>query len=102
MPQKRRWPILWRKDVSLLLGTGLGALSTVFAAGLITVRNTLGIQSTTDDVVTDTGQILDTTAADQNNAVLLHVMADTGNVRGDLDTIREAAIWPDDPQKARE
>ena len=57
VPQKRRWPILWRKDVSLLLGTGLGALSTVFAAGLITVRNTLGIQSTTDDVVTDTGQL---------------------------------------------
>ena len=36
------------------------------------------------------GQILDTTATDQNNAVLLQVMADTGNVRGDLDTIREA------------
>ena len=50
MPQKRRWPNLWRKDVSLLLGTGLGALSTVFAAGLITVRNTLGIQSTTNGI----------------------------------------------------
>ena len=77
------------KRCFLTLGTGLRALSTVFAAGLVTVRNTLGIQRTTDDVVTDTGQILDTTAADQNNAVLLQVMADTGNVRGDLDTIRE-------------
>ena len=38
MPQKRRWPILWRKDVSLLLGTGLGALRTVFAASLITAE----------------------------------------------------------------
>src|SRR5699024_2873973 len=53
---KKAGPILWRKDVSLLLGTGLGALSTVFAAGLIAVRNTLGVQRATDDVVTDTGQ----------------------------------------------
>ena len=67
----------------------LRALSAVLGTSLTTVSNTLGIQSTTDDVVTDTGQILDTTAADQNNAVLLQVMADTGNVRGDLDTIRE-------------
>ena len=52
--------------------------------------STLSIQSTTDDVVTDTGQVLNTTATDQHDGVLLQVMADTGNVRGDLDTIREA------------
>src|SRR5699024_2506026 len=87
---KKAWPILWRKDVSLLLGTGLGALSTVFAAGLVAVGNALRVKRTTDDVVTNTGKVLDTAAADQNDAMLLQVMADTGNVRGDLDTIREA------------
>ena len=90
MPQKGQPTFLWRKDVSLLLGTGLGALRAVLAASLVTVRNALGIQGTADDVVTHTGQVLDTAAADQNDAVLLQVMADTRNVRGDLDTIREA------------
>ena len=41
-------------------------------------------------MVTDTGQVLNTTATDQDNAVLLQVMADTRNVGGDLDTIRQA------------
>jgi hypothetical protein len=41
-------------------------------------------------VVTHTGEVLNTTATDQHDGVLLQVMADTGNVRGDLDTIREA------------
>src|SRR5699024_10381439 len=81
---------LWRKDVSLLLGTGLGALRAVLAASLVAVRNALGIQGTTDDVVTHTGQVPNTAATDQNDAVLLQVMADTRNVRGNLDTIREA------------
>ena len=52
--------------------------------------NTLGVQSAADDVVTHTGQVLDTAAADQNDRVLLQVVADAGNVRGDLDTIRQA------------
>src|SRR5699024_7341229 len=76
---KKAWPILWRKDVSLLLGTGLGALSTVFAAGLVAVGNALRVKRTTDDVVTNTGKVLDTAAADQNDTMLLQVMADTGN-----------------------
>ncbi len=73
----------------LLLCTGLRTLSTVLGTGLHYGLHALCIESTTDDVVTNTGQILNTTATDQNNAVLLQVMADTRNVRGDLDTIRQ-------------
>jgi hypothetical protein len=40
-------------------------------------------------VVTNTGQVLNTAATNQYYAVLLQVVADTGNVRGYLDTICE-------------
>ena len=65
----------------------LGALCAVLGTGLHTAGHTLGIQRTTDDVVTDTGQILDTTAADQNNAVLLQVVALSGNVACHLNAV---------------
>ena len=38
-------------------------------------------------VVTNTGKVLDTAAADHNNAMLLKVVADTGNVSGDFVTV---------------
>ena len=86
---------LWRFVPQLLLcSTGLRTLCAVLGAGLVTACNTLGIQSTTDDVVTHTGEVLNTTATDQHDGVLLQVMADTGNVRGDLNTIREANTQP--------
>ncbi len=79
------------KMFQLLLGcTGLGTLRTVLGTGLATASDTLRIQSTTDNVVTNTGKVLDTTATNQYDAVLLQVVADTRNVRSYLDTIREA------------
>ena len=71
----------------LLRGTGLGALRTVLRAGLAAFGNALGVKRATDDVVTHTGQVLHTSAADQYDAVLLQVVAFAGNVRGYLDTI---------------
>ena len=38
-------------------------------------------------MVTNTGKVLNTAAADHNNAMLLKVMADTGNVSGDFVTV---------------
>src|SRR5690606_30319314 len=38
----------------------------------------------TDDLVTHTGEVLNTTAADEHERVLLQVVALTGNVSGDL------------------
>ncbi len=87
---------LWRFRSQVLLlfsSTGLGTLCAVLGAGLVAACNTLGVQSAADDVVTHTGQVLDTAAADQNDRVLLQVVADAGNVRGDLDTIRQADTY---------
>ncbi len=47
-------------------------------------RDALGVQSTADDVVTDTGEILDTATADHHDGVLLQGVAHAGNVSGDL------------------
>ncbi|MNL63059.1 hypothetical protein D3C87_1871500 [compost metagenome] len=40
-------------------------------------------------MVADTGQVLDTAAADQHHRVLLQVVADAGDVAGDLDLVRQ-------------
>ena len=41
-------------------------------------------------MVTDTGKVLNTTAADHNHGVLLQGVANTGNIGGDLVTIGQA------------
>ena len=56
----------------LLLGTGLGALGTVLAAGLVAVGNTLGIERTADDVVTHAREALNTAATNQYLS-LIHI-----------------------------
>ena len=58
----------------------LGALCAVLGTGLHTAGHTLGIQRTTDDVVTDTGQVLDTTTADHHDGVLLQGVTHAGDV----------------------
>ena len=62
----------------------LRALSAVLGTSLTTVSNTLGIQSTTDDVVTDTRKVLYTAAANHNYRVLLQVVTFTGDVSGNF------------------
>ena len=51
------------------------SLGTVFGAGLSPVGDTCGIKRTSDDMVSGTGQVLDSAAADQNDAVLLEVVS---------------------------
>ena len=58
-----------------LLLLGLRTLLTVLGTGLHTAIHTLGIERTADDVVTHAGEVLDTAAADQNDGVLLQVVA---------------------------
>ena len=72
---------------SQLLLLGLRTLLTVLGASLHTTRNTLSVEGAANDVVTNTGKVLDTAAADHNNAMLLKVVADTGNVSGDFVTV---------------
>ena len=67
-------------SMNLCLFLRLGSLGTVLGTSLHTVGNALSVEGTADDVVTDTGQVTNTAAANQNDAVLLQVMTDTGNV----------------------
>ena len=69
---------------------GLRTLSTVLGTSLHTTGDTLGIQRTTDDVITHTRQILDTAATDHDDGVFLQVVANTGDVSGDFVTIAQA------------
>ena len=67
-----------------LLLAGLGPLGAVLGTGLHPAVDALGIQRAADDVVTHTGQVLDTAAADHDHRVLLQVVADTGDIGSDL------------------
>src|SRR5690625_2378459 len=59
------------------LGAGLGT-------GLLAVFDPLEVKRTAHDVITHTGQILDTTPADQNHGVLLQVVPLTANIGNHL------------------
>src|SRR5574344_17380 len=67
----------------------LRALGAVLGTGLHTALHALSVQRAADDVVTHTGEVLDTTAADHDHRVLLQGMTDAGNVSGDLVAIGE-------------
>ena len=58
----------------------LRTLCSVLGATLLTVCNTLSIESTTNNVITYTGQVTNTATADKNYRVLLKVVSDTGNI----------------------
>ena len=75
---------------SLLLLCSLGSLRAVLGTRLHTTGYALRVERAANDVVTHTRKVLDTTAADHNHRVLLQVVADTGDVRGDLVTIGQA------------
>ena len=72
--------------ISLLLR----ALSAVLRSSLFTIGNAGGVESSSNNVITDAGQILDTAAADQHNRVLLQIVADAWNICSYFNPIREA------------
>ena len=77
VPRPRRKSILTVRPFGCSL---LRAFCAVFRTGLLTFCNAGGIKSAANDVVTHTGQVLDTSASDQNGAVLLKVVTFAGNV----------------------
>ena len=70
--------------VSITSYPALGLLAPYLERACIRPLHALGIEGAADDVVTDTGQVLDTAAADHNDGVLLQVVADTGDVSGNF------------------
>src|SRR5215211_1208408 len=67
------------------------ALGAVARAGLPAVADALGVEGSADHLVTDAGQVLHPAAPDEHDGVLLEVVANARDVRGDLD----AAGQPD-------
>src|SRR5579872_2967497 len=70
-----------------LLCGALGALGAVFRAALFAIRNTRGIERAAHHVIANAGKILHAASADQHNGVLLQIVADAGDVGGDLDSV---------------
>ncbi|ALI55431.1 hypothetical protein IMCC12053_1484 [Celeribacter marinus] len=68
----------------------LRTLSAVFRTTLLTVFDTLSIKNTAENVVAYTWKVFYAAATDQNHGVLLKVVAFTGDVRDDLEAIRQA------------
>ena len=71
----------------LLLGVGgtcLRTLHTVLRTATAALVNTEGVKLAADNVVADTGEVTDTAATDQHDAVLLEVMALAADVCGDF------------------
>ena len=65
-------------------------LRTVLGTSLITLLRSSCIKYTANDVVTNPWQVFDPSAANQNNAMFLQVMADSGNVSRDFKTVRQS------------
>src|SRR5258708_29395776 len=72
----------WRRS-SLALLLALGA---VLGAALGAVLGARGVEGAADHVVANAGKVLDTTPANQHHRVLLQVVTDARDVRGDLDS----------------
>ena len=68
----------------LLLLSGLRTLSTVLGTTLCAVGNTGCIERAAHDVITNTREVLHTTATHQHDGVLLQVVSLSGNVTVDF------------------
>src|SRR5471032_914797 len=79
----------WRRDIYISLLRALGAIER---AALLAVLDALGVQHAADDVVAHAGKVLDAAAADQHDAVLLQVMAFTGNVGQRFEAVGQAHL----------
>src|SRR5207245_3689965 len=70
--------------------TRLRLLGAVLGPALLPARHAGGVQRAPDDVVPDAGQVLHAAPPDQDDRVLLQVMAHPGNVGGDLEPVGQA------------
>src|SRR3954462_11230866 len=68
----------------------LRSLGAISAAGLLAVLHAGSVERAADDLVAHARQVANTTAAHQDDRVLLQVVALTGDVGRDLDAAGEA------------
>ena len=67
----------------------LRSLSAVFGTCLASVVYACSIKGASDDMVSYTRQILNSSASDQNNAVLLQIVADARDISRNFDTVSQ-------------
>jgi hypothetical protein len=77
------WATPWLAGGSLFLWL----LGPVTGSPLPSILHAFGIQGTTDEVVADARKVLDPAAPDEDDRVLLQVMADSGDIARDFDII---------------
>ena len=75
--------------VGLLIDEALRSFDAVSGAGLLAVGDPGRVEGAADDLVADARQILDSTTPDQDNRVLLQVVALARDVGGDLHPVGE-------------
>jgi hypothetical protein len=73
-----------------LTGASLGSLGAILRTALFAIRNADGIQRSTNNVITNSRQILHTPAANKHDRVLLKIVSHARNISRHLDTIRQA------------
>ena len=84
LPERSRTAV--RGTLLLRLGC-LRHFRTVLRPALHPVGNARSIESSSDNVVPDTRKVLNSSTSDQNNAVLLQIVADSGDVRSDFHSV---------------
>jgi len=92
MPWVETQAALMRLDEPARKNLSFGTLGAVLGARLLTIFNALQVERASNDVVANTGQILDTTAAHQNDRVLLQVVAFTADIRNDFEAVGQTNL----------
>jgi hypothetical protein len=64
-----------------------GFFGSVFGAALFTVLDAYGVQGATDDVIPDSRKVFYPSSPNENNGMLLEVMADPWNISRYLDSV---------------
>src|SRR5262249_12120182 len=82
-----RMTILIGPSLSL---SGLRTLRSIFRAPLLAVFHARGIERSANYVITNSWEVLHAATAHEHDRVLLQVVADAGDIRGDFDGIRKA------------
>lgn len=75
-----------------LLGSSLRTLGAILGAALAALVDTEAVKSAADDMVTNTRQVLHTTAANQNDAVFLKIVAFTSDIGDDFKAVGQAHL----------
>lgn len=75
--------------MSLGLFLSLCLFCAVLGTTLHSAANTLGIICAADDVVTNTGKVLNTAAPDKHYAVLLKIVTNARNISRNFDSVRQ-------------